>query len=971
MGAIFISYRRQDSGPYAGRLRDALSNHFGADQVFRDIDRINPGERFPEVIERAVGSCDALLAVIGPRWLSIKDKNRRRRLDDAEDYVRREIAAALRRDDVLVIPVLIGSVPMPDREDLPEELAALAEHNALRISDEGWDDQVARLIRALEPVMQRVPPTPADGPVSAPPRPHGPPPAPPSPPWSQPSVPQGTVGAEARVGRPLPTFTTGFVGRQSELALARSLLANTSILTITGVGGVGKTRFAVELAKLVTPEHRDGARYAELASVREGGVVGQVVASAVGLSEVTGRSVLDSLADGLSQRQLLLVVDNCEHLVDAARQLVERLAGCCPGLRILATSRQPLGAEGETVWQLPPLPVPDDVGAPVDDLLQVDSVRLFVDRAAKSGSDFVLGTANAAAVAEICRRLEGIPLAIQLVVASLRTLSVEELSTRLREWLLGGRSGAVGQPSRQKTMYAAIDWSYQLLDEGEKAVFARLAVFAGGCTLEAAEETCGSGQEAGGVLDLLTRLVDRSLVVANRREGISRFRLLEPVREYALERMVESGEDQELRASHARWFASVAARAETGIKGAEMLRWLATLDRDEDNIREALRFLLSQGDPVAGLRLASDMEAYWFYRGRFSEGRAWFEEALTKAGDAPPAERATALIRFANLVRSGDHPTALRSVNEGLSLARATGDPSLTARALLELAQVSSGLMRVEEARRHFEECIAQSRQAGDTGLEAIALSGLGDMLVATGDIEAAIATQVQVVSAVQEAGDPWETACAIALLGHWRTLAEDFDSGLQLLGEALARFRAMSSPWGEGWALCAIAEPAVPRGDLATAESSYREALDILAHHGIDELAAWALSGLGHVALVRGDLVAARAHFHDMFLRRNRVYGPSDAPSNYVPHLAALFAAEGRHELAARLLAGAATARARHLFPALYLKDRLADDRAIDTVRRALGEEGFARAWQEGSTTPMEVLVGEVREALNPVGAL
>lgn len=250
-------------------------------------------------------------------------------------------------------------------------------------------------------------------------------------------------------------------------------------------------------------------------------------------------------------------------------------------------------------------------------------------------------------------------------------------------------------------------------------------------------------------------------------------------------------------------------KAETGIKGPEMLTWLAALDQDEDNIRQALRFLLAAGDPLDALRMASDSEPYWFYRARFTEGRAWFEQALAKATAAPPAARATALIRFANLVRSADHLTALRSVEEALAVARTLGDPSLMACALLELAQVNWGLMRADEARMAWEECVGQARLAGDATLEATALSGLSDVLVAGGDVVAAIGNQVRVVTALTNAGDTWETACAIALLGHWRTLAEEFDSGLELLEDALARFRAISSPWGRA-GLCAPS-PSLP----------------------------------------------------------------------------------------------------------------------------------------------------------------
>lgn len=534
----------------------------------------------------------------------------------------------------------------------------------------------------------------------------------------------------------------------------------------------------------------------------------QTVASAVGVVEQRGRSLLESLTEHLRGRRLLLLLDNCEHLAAGAGAVSEHLLATCPDVRILATSRQPLEVDGETVWQLPPLPLPGGDDVPVEELLKIDSVRLFVDRAAKAAPDFELSAGTAPAVADICRQLVGIPLAIQLVVAELRHLSVQEVASHLHDWLLAGEAGAGTadtQRSRQKTMYAAIDWSHQLLADREKLVFARLAVFVGGCTLEAAETVCGAGLPDRKVLDVLGRLVDRSLVVADRTEGATRFRLLEPVREFARAKLAGSGEEQELRSAHAGSLASLAARGATGIRSAEQVMWLETLDRDQGNIRDALNFLLSGGGVVDGMRLVTHMQPYWFCRGRFAEGRSWFERALEQGAEAPPEVRAAALTRFANLIRSSDHPTALGSAEEAVVIGRALGNQGLTASALQEVAVVEWGLLRTGAARRHYEECIALAHEAGDEGLEALALSGLTDILVASGELEAGIAVQVEVVAATRKVGDPWEIANDISLLGHWRTLADDFEGGLELLYDARARFREMSSPWGEGWTLCAI----------------------------------------------------------------------------------------------------------------------------------------------------------------------
>ena len=756
---------------------------------------------------------------------------------------------------------------------------------------------------------------------------------------------------------PVPAETTDLIGREAELAQAEAALADTRLLTITGVGGVGKTRLARELARKMEPAYAGGACYAALAPVAEG--VAQAVASAAGVAEQPGRSLIASLTDELDERPVLLVLDNCEHLVDEVRDVAGQVLDGCPDVRIVATSRQPLELGGETVLSLAPLPVPG-AGAELDTLRSVDSVRLFEERARKQDSTFALDARNAVAVADICRWLEGIPLAVELVVARLRAFPVQELAGRLADWFAAGADTAGGAPhDRQRTMYAAVDWSYRLLSPDEQAVLRRLAVFAGGWTLDAAEQVAGGDLRSGAIFDLLARLVDKSLVA--RRPA--RFRLLEPVREYARERLDASTEGAGVRARHAAWVCGLVAGVAPSLRVADQPA-LDLIEADENNIREALRFLLAAGTAGDGLRLATRLGPYWFHRARFSEGRSWFETALTAATDGPEADRVAALVEYAELVLPSDAQTALGAAEEAVEAGRRLADPALLASTLRTVAHTEMGVGRWERATAHYEECVGAAHEAGDAALEAVALSGMADAMVSRGDIRGAISIQEGALSAMRHTGDAWETTNATALLGLWRNYAGDFEQGTALLRDALARFEAVGSAWGVGWVHCALAEPALAEGRVDEAEREYRAGLAAFDPGGMDELVAWAYSGLGHVALVRGDVAEARDRFTAMVAVRRRVQGPDVAPDGFVPQLAALFAAEGRHELAARLLGGWAGAVERGSVPTLYGKDRQAHDRSVASARAALGDDAFARAWGSGLATPIDALAGEAAAA-------
>ncbi|HZC18117.1 MAG TPA: AAA family ATPase, partial [Rubrobacteraceae bacterium] len=410
-----------------------------------------------------------------------------------------------------------------------------------------------------------------------------------------------------------PGDRTSFIGREREVLEVKRLLAMTRLLTLTGAGGSGKTRLALKVARDLVGAYPEGVWLVELASLSEGELVPQAVASALGVREQPGRPLLETLEDALRATKALLVVDNCEHLIDAAARLTDALLSACPKLRILATSRESLGVEGETLWLVPPLSLPDPLRPPttVEGAVGYEAVRLFLDRARSRLPAFKLTPQNTQAVVGICRTLDGIPLALELAAARMSALAVEQIAERLEDSLrLLSSGGSRTVEPRHRTMRAALKWSHDLLSEPERKLFGRLSVFAGGFTLEAAEAVGeGDGIERGEVLDLLCNLVEKSLVVAEANgDGGVRYRMLQPVRQYGQERLEESGEAEQARERHVRYYLKLVEDANLELMGEQQLTSLQQLELEEGNLRAALSWCLdtpSKGDAEMGLAMAT------------------------------------------------------------------------------------------------------------------------------------------------------------------------------------------------------------------------------------------------------------------------------------------------------------------------------------------------------------------------------
>jgi predicted ATPase/class 3 adenylate cyclase len=528
----------------------------------------------------------------------------------------------------------------------------------------------------------------------------------------------------------LPATLTGLIGREQELGEILALLGTERLVTLTGTGGVGKTRLALAAAAEVVDHYRDGVWLVELAGLADASLVAGAVAQALGLREEPGRPLLATLSDHLQDQRLLLVLDNCEHLVMACADLASALVRRCPTLSILATSREGLEVAGEHRYRVPSLPVPDLASLPPPEwLASTAAVALFVARARERRPDFALGAQNARAVARVCVRLDGIPLAIELAAARVGSLAVEGIAARLDDCfrlLTGGSRDAL---PRQRTLRATLDWSYDLLDKGEQQLLDRLSVLgAGGCTLDGVETVCGGdGIAVLEVLDLLGGLVNKSLVQAEEAGGEVRYGLLETVRQYGLEHLAASGGAASVRDRHLGWFLALAEQAEPRLSGPDQGQWLARLEAEHDNLRAALGWARERGAAEEGLRLAGALWRFWEIHGDWGEGRDWLEGALAGGGHGVPAARARALHGAGILAfRQGDAGRAVARLEEALDLYRELGDTCAIAASLGNLGLVAYRQGEYGRAVARLEEALDLLRELDDMPGIAASLVNLG-----------------------------------------------------------------------------------------------------------------------------------------------------------------------------------------------------------------------------------------------------
>ena len=798
--------------------------------------------------------------------------------------------------------------------------------------------------------------------------------------------PPAPAGAAEAPAPDLPIPLTRLVGRDDELAAIEKALAGTRLLTLTGTGGVGKTRLSLAAAADLAGDLADGAAFVELAPLADPELLPQQVLAALGLREETGQSPEASLIAHLRPRHTLLVLDNCEHLVGAAASLAENVLRACPRVSVLATSREPLGVPGEASWRVPSL---SPAGA----------IALFTERAQAVRADFAVTESSAPALAHLCRRLDNIPFAIELAAARTAALSVEEIAERLddRFRLLSG--GARTAVPRQQTLRAMVDWTYDALSERERRVFDRLAVFGSSFDLEAAEQVVGTAD----VLDTLTGLVNKSLVVVERSGAgsRSRYRLLETMRFYARERLAESGAASEVRTRHLARAVAIATEAEAALDGPDQAAVLDRLEAEHDDLRVALAWGTSGGDPEPALRLATALGRFWEVRGHLSEGRSWLEAALTAGGGGElPGLRAVALNWAAVLAQhQGDynaarglyeHSLALRrrlddrlgtsaalvglgnlaalqgrldvardQFGEALAIGRDLEEPQVVAASLTNLGWVAHGRGDLAGARAMYEEALEVRRRQGDGHGTAMVLANLGDLALQQGDVDVAHALQTEGLELRRRLGDRSGVADSLAALGQVALARGDRTSARTLQGQGLAERRRVGDRPGMPASLSALAELARLDGDPATAVALLEEALNIATELDDRHCAVAALLHLARLARDGGDPARADALYRQAMpvSHAGESIPPTGSTATWLEGLATVAVDDGRPDRAARLL-GAADALRQAIGAPLPAHEAADRTDTIAACSAALGETEFRAAFEAGAGLPLNEAV-------------
>jgi len=576
----------------------------------------------------------------------------------------------------------------------------------------------------------------------------------------------------------LPVQITSFIGREKEMAEIKQALGKYRLVTLTGSGGTGKTRLSLQVAADLLDQFADGVWFIELAPLTNADLIPQTFLSTLGIAEQQDHTALKSLTDFICEKKLLIVMDNCEHLIEASAKVADALLNSAPGITILATSREALGVKGEMAWYVPSLALPDVRRLPnIEQLSYCEAVRLFMERAILVDPHFHMTHGTALAIAQVCVRLDGIPLAIELAAARVKSLSVDQIAARLDDrfrLLIGGARTAL---PRQQTLRATIDWSYNLLSEFECAVLERLSVFVGGWTIEAAEAIGTGGNVIKlDVLELLTNLVNKSLVVFNPAD--ERYGMLETVRQYAREKLVASGEASTYMSAHIEYFLKLAEEAESYQAGEEQVKWLNRLEAEHDNFRIALDWSLQEGKNEIALRIAGALGQFWWVHNHLREGREWLKRAQWTTKGASNKAQAKALFWSGTLARQqGHYREAKEFTQDSLQLCRSLEDKEGTARALNSLGAVYYFEGDLAVAQKVFNEALAIRRELGDKSGIANALNNKAIVVQTQGNLAEASKLYVESLAICREVGEKWIMAHVLLNMGH--VAYEQGDAGM------------------------------------------------------------------------------------------------------------------------------------------------------------------------------------------------
>ena len=756
----------------------------------------------------------------------------------------------------------------------------------------------------------------------------------------------------------LPTPLTSFIGREKELKEISGLLSSCRLLTLTGPGGVGKTRLAIQTAHDSTRKFKDGVFWVSLVGLSDGSLIPQEIAQSLHVRGASNEPFIETLKAYLETKDVLLVIDNCEHLIRAFAEYTEQLLAACPKLKILATSVEILGLFSELIWQVPPLPLPE-TQAPLSLIAfkEFASIELFDERASTAKPGFALDERNISIVAEICRRVDGIPLAIELAAARVKVLSVDEIAVRLDDCFSLLTAGSRTAIPRHQTLRATIDWSHELLTQSERILFRRLSVFAGGFTLEAAEAICSHGMPRKDILDLLGRLVDKSLVIVETGSEISgtRYHLLETIRQYAREKLLDANESEPLRDQHLGFFVQLAERAQRSLDTSQRTVWLPRMENEHDNMRAALEWACER-DLETARWLAGSLERFWFFGDHLSEARTW----------------------YARVLNSGDRAT----VTKGLAMA------------LLGSGIVSLNLEYLDEAQVSFEQSVVFWQILGDQKWLAFSLAWSAYVLIQRGDhvqandlytkhellfrssapsellgwvlgnwgsVKATIrrndpsakALLDEALSLGQSLQDPFSILLSYSSLGDWAILQDDYAAARRYFVEALEWRRELGTRWIIVAGLWQVANIMCLQGDYPQAEPMYAEALAAARALGDQRTEAHIAQELGVVAIHLGDVERARTLLAESLTSFCK-WSDSLGIARCLIGFADLRKVNGPREQAARMLSFVESWLQSNQIQLVHF-DRTNYERSVTAARSQLDEATFAKVWAEGRSLTME----------------
>ncbi len=724
----------------------------------------------------------------------------------------------------------------------------------------------------------------------------------------------------------LPIPLTTLVGRQRELGEIKRLLPTTRLLTLTGAGGSGKTRLAIQTATEVQSDFRDGVGWVDLSELIEPSLLPHTVAHALGIYEAADVPLVQAITRYLRPRHFLLVLDNCEHLVEACAALVETMLRACPQLTVLATSRQVLDIAGETAWIVPSMSMPEPGQPILEGIEQNEAVALYVARARAALPGLELTRENWETMDRICRRLDGIPLAIELAASRVKVLSVAEIEAHLSERFTLLVSGNRAALPRHRTIRATMDWSYGLLSDPEKILLRRLAVFTGGFTLESATRVCGSEPlDSRDLLTHLSNLLDKSLILMQTRQGASRYRLLETIREYALECLLESGEGEQFHAQHLDYMIEFAQLAQSKLVGAEQLDWLHRLEAEEDNLRAAMhRAIEHPGWHAQGVQLAAALLRYWWCRGEPREGRSWLERTLA-AYAAPQNEQ--------------EIKTRLSALN-ALGCMEWFLDDNSTARARLE-------------------QNVQHARELQDKETAGYALGWLSMFVNDQGEYELARAYAEESIRMFDQT-DAWGLAYAFFVRGKAALSLQNLDEARLFYEASADQFRKLGDRWGRVLPLGHLGVMALRQGDYARARQLLSERLSIAREFRSRQLISYATANLGRICIRTGEQERAR-QFLNEGLQVAVAMGSQGQITELIDGLAELAAALEQNQRAVRL--SAVFERERQIIPMQRDAQEQQEYAArLDGLRVRMGEQAFAEAWAQGQAMPLEHAVRYAR---------